>query len=114
MGKRKTGSQPESSQTADEEIKISILVSSVYYFLEFVFIIAEGGCFRLVVMHNNKLLTYKAFKSVKAARAGFTRLYGSKVWKEGLKPNWSLFYHPAAKWLDERRKVIDKGIYRPH
>lgn len=65
----------------------------------------------MVVIHKKKLLTYKAYKTVKAARAAFSRLYGSKAWKEGLEPNWSIFYHPAAKWLDERREIIDKGIH---
>lgn len=43
MEERKTGRRPESSQTVDVETKISILISSIYYFLDFVFIIAEGG-----------------------------------------------------------------------
>jgi hypothetical protein len=111
MEKQKAGRRPKSSLSVDVETKISMLVSSIYYFLDFVYIIAEGGGFRLVVMHNKELLTYRTFKTLSAARRAFSRLYGAKVWKEGLKPNWSVFYHPAAKWLDERKKVIDKGIH---
>ncbi len=111
MEKRKKGHRSESPQSVDVESKISILISSIYYFLDFVFIIAEGGGFRLVVMHNKKLLTYRTYKTVKAARIAFFKLYGAKAWKEGLKPYWSVFYHPAAKWLAERREIIDKGIH---
>jgi len=110
MEKRKTVRRLESTQSVDGETKISILISSIYYFLDFVYIMAEGGCFRLVVMHNKQLLTYRTYKTLKAARAAFTRFYGAKAWKEGLKPNWSVFYQPAAKWLNERKEVIDKGI----
>lgn len=110
MEKRKTGRRSKSSLSVDLEAKISMLVSSIYYFLDFVYIIAEGGRFRLVVMHNKQLLTYRTYRTLRGARAAFSRLYGAKAWKEGLKPNWSVFYHPAAKWLAERRQVIDKGI----
>ncbi|MDQ1350150.1 MAG: hypothetical protein QG657_451 [Acidobacteriota bacterium] len=111
MEKQKAGRRPKSSLSVDIETKISMLVSSIYYFLDFVYIIAEGERFRLVVMHNKKLLTYRTYKTLSAARGAFSRLYGAKAWKEGLKPNWSVFYHPAAKWLNERKKVIDKGIH---
>jgi hypothetical protein len=110
MEKRKTVRRLEATQSVAGETKISILISSIYYFLDFVFIITEGGCFRLVVIHNKKLLTNRAYKSVKAARAAFTRLYDEKAWKEDIKPNWSVFYRPDAKWLNERREVMNKGI----
>jgi hypothetical protein len=112
MEKHKKGQQSQFSEIIDVDKEISILISSIYYFLDFVYIVAEEGCFRLVVMHNKKLLTYKTYKSVKDARIAFSKLYGAKIWKAGLKPNWSIFYHPAAKWLDERREVIKKGIVR--
>lgn len=111
MGKGKMEHKPESSQTVDIEVKISILISSIYYFLDFVFIISEGGCFRLVVMHNKQLITYRTYKSVKAAKIAFSRLFAAKAWKEGIKPNWSVFYHPAVEWLKERREIINKGIH---
>lgn len=110
MEKRETGPGTESSQAIDLDTKISILISSIYYFLDFVFIISEGGCFRLVVMHNKQLITYRTYKTVKAAKIAFSRLFGSKAWKEGLKPNWSIFYHPAAEWLNERKEIINKFI----
>ena len=108
MGKRKPARRPVSLQTKVDSTKISILISSVYYFLDFVFIMAERDCFRLVVIHNRRLLTYKKYKTVKSAKIGFSRLYSHKAWKEGLKPNWSVFYNPTTEWLDERREIIKK------
>lgn len=110
LGERKTKHRTESSQAIDLDTKISILISSIYYFLDFVFIISEENCFRLVVMHNKQLITNRTYKTVKAAKIAFSRLYGSKAWKEGLKPNWSVFYHPAVEWLNERKEIINKSF----
>lgn len=108
MEKRKPAQRSVSVQTNEQGTKISILISSVYYFLDFVFIMAERNCFRLVVIHNRQLLTYKKYETVKGAKIGFSRLYSYKVWKGGIKPNWSVFYNPTTEWLDERREIITK------
>ena len=92
----------------EDKIKISILISSVYYFLDYVFIMSEGDGFWLVVIHNKQCLTYKKYKTIKGARIAFTRYYNSKVWKAGIKPNWSVFYCPTVDWLEERREIISK------
>ncbi|MCU0288486.1 MAG: hypothetical protein MUF15_19085 [Acidobacteria bacterium] len=103
-------SKPESSKAIDEDAKISILISSIYYFLDFVFIIWEVEGFRLVVMHNKQLITYRVYKTVKAAKIAFSRIYGSKAWRKGIKPSWSVFYHPGMEWLNERKAIIKKAL----
>lgn len=87
-------------------MQISILTTSIYYFLDFVFIITDGTNYRLVVIHNGQLLTDKTYKTVKGAKIAFSRIYGYKVWNEKIKPNWSDFYNPTAEWLNERWKTI--------
>ncbi|MCP5106159.1 MAG: hypothetical protein GY950_22425 [bacterium] len=95
---------------AFEDLKISILISSIYFFLDFVFILSDGECLRLVVIHNKELLTFKKYKTVKGAKIGFYRQYRHKAWKGAIKPNWSVFYRPAAEWLRERWEVIGKYV----
>jgi len=87
-------------------VQISILVTSIYYFLDFAFIISDENNFRLVVIHNGQLLTDKTYKTVKGAKIAFSRIYGYKVWSEKIKPNWSDFYNPTAEWLNDRLKTI--------
>lgn len=87
-------------------MQISILVTSIYYFLDFAFIISDENNFRLVVIHNGQLLTDKTYKTVKGAKIAFFRIYGYKVWSEKIKPNWSDFYNPTAEWLNDQLKTI--------
>lgn len=101
-----TGGSDNEQKSSFAEVQISILTTSIYYFLDFAFIISDGNCYRLVVIHNSQLLTDNTYKTLKGAKIAFSRIYGYKVWHERIKPNWSDFYNPTNEWLDERWKVI--------
>ncbi len=88
------------------EVQISILTTSIYYFLDFAFIISDGKRYRLVVIHNSQVLTDSTYKTVKGAKIAFSRIYNYKAWNERIKPNWSDFYNPTVEWLNERWKTI--------
>ena len=96
-----------------EKIKISTLVTSIYYSLDFVFIIFDGSNFHLVVIHKDQLLTYSTYDSVKGAKIAFSRLYSYKVWNDGIKPDWSSFYNPTPDWLNEQWKILKKVLPAP-
>jgi hypothetical protein len=89
----------ELCQDEETKTKISRLINSIYYFIEFVFIIAENEGYRLVVIHQGELLTNQIYKTAKGARIAFLKFWGYRAWKEGVKPKWSIFYPPDAKWL---------------
>ena len=88
----------------EADVEISLLTNSIYYFLQCVFIIKEGEEFRLVVIHNNRVRTDKQFDSLRGARIAFTKLYDELAWEENVKAQWSHFYPPDAKWLEDKVK----------
>jgi hypothetical protein len=88
--------------------KMSRLINSIYYFIEFVFIIVENEGYRLVSMHQGKLLTNQIYKTAKGARIAFLKFWNYRAWKEGVKPKWSVFYPPDAKWLKKIMEQIAK------
>ena len=88
-------------------VKVSLLINSIYYFIESVFIMAVKDGYRLVVMHRGRLLTDRTYKSVKGARIAFLKLYGYKAWREGARAEWSIFYPPEPQWLNKKFQGLD-------
>ena len=81
---------------------ISLLINSVYYFIECVFILSLCDGYRLVALHNGRVLTDASYESLKGARIAFTKLYSDKAWRRGTKAQWSHFYDPDLRWLEEK------------
>jgi hypothetical protein len=92
----------ELRQQKEETVRISLLINSVYYFIESVFIAETSAGYRLSVTHHGAVLTDEIYKTLKGARIGFTKRYGHKAWEEGVKPHWTPFYPPEKKWLKEK------------
>jgi len=82
-------------------IEISLLVNSLYYFLEIVFIAVVKEGYRLVVIRESKLLTDEIYKTIKDARKAFLKRYSKYAWRDSVKPYWSLFYPPIKGWLNK-------------
>ncbi len=83
-----------------EQYKISVLQNSLYYFLQHVFIITANDDSRLVVIHNNRLLTDCHYKTLKGARIAFQKKYQNKPWKNGVKAEWSYFKQGACAFCN--------------
>ena len=83
--------------------EISILINSIFYFIGNVFILTGEGNYRLVANHNGKLLMDKPYKTLRGAKIAFSRKFSRRGWRKGLKAQWSLFYEPDAKWLNQRK-----------
>lgn len=83
-------------------IKLYRLVNNGYFFLRYVFILAEDDDYRLVVIHDNKLLTDRHYKSLSIAKSAFARMYNRKAWKKGVKPEWGSFFPPGAGWIKDK------------
>jgi len=101
------GKKREKAVPFEAGVQIILLTNSVYYFLEFVFILIEKGTFRLVVLHKNRPLTDYRYKSLKGAKIAFTKYYGKKRWRENVEPDWTCAYHPEAAWLGDKLKKIE-------
>jgi len=97
---KQTGAQEKNPMT------ISMLINSVYYFIECVFILDLHDHYRLVALHNGKVLTDASYETSRGARIAFARLYGDKAWSEEIKAQWSHFYDPDTCWLEKKTKDI--------
>lgn len=98
---RQEGGQQEKAQS------MSLLINSIYYFIECVFILSLPNRYRLVVLHHGRVLTDACYETLRGARIAFSKLYSHKAWREGVKAQWSHFYDPDSEWLGE--KIKDPG-----
>ena len=96
---------PVESQNNKIERKTRLyrLVNNGYFFLRYFFIVENDGDYRLVVIHDNHLLTDRLYKSLSNAKSAFARMYKRKAWKKGVKAEWSIFFPPGAGWI--RNKI---------
>jgi hypothetical protein len=107
-------SHPQSGLKAEAgDVLISVLMNSVYYFLEHAFIIAEKNQdrYRLLVFHNKEVLTDQTYKTLRAARVAFFRFFRYKAYDYKFsKPEWTPLYHPEQEWLDAQYKICDPSF----
>ncbi|MCK4764248.1 MAG: hypothetical protein KAW12_18765 [Candidatus Aminicenantes bacterium] len=90
-----------SMKTEAEKIgKISILHNSYKYFIQHALVIQHGECYRLLVIHECKILADQYHKTCRDARIAFMRLFGQRRWKETVKPHWSPLYEPGIECLN--------------
>lgn len=83
-----------------DDSKISVLLNPVWYFIESVLIIRQGGKYRLLAIHNGRILMDAVYDSERGAKIAFAKSFGSKAFKKGLKAEWSSFYNPEKVFLD--------------
>ena len=85
---------------------ISRLINDVLYFFDFVLIILENKRFRLPVIHKNRILFDKHFKTPRGARIAFEKLFNEKkVILE--KAEWSPLYKPEPGKKDVQGRDMD-------
>jgi len=101
--KKSTGTRLTGEKERENIVKVSHLQNSIYYFLQGVSIVQQDSGYRLLVVHQGRLLDDTIYKTVKGAHIGFSRRYKYKLWDKGVEPKWSPFYTPEEKVL--RRDV---------
>jgi hypothetical protein len=89
--------------------EISRLNNSIYYFLQYVFIMVVENGFNLRVIHNNRLELDKVFKSLRGAKMAFTKLFKEKAWKN-VQAEWSPFYDPDKYWIVEKNQIVLRAM----
>jgi hypothetical protein len=89
-----------------QDVEISVLINSIFFFLSYVFIMRIDGQYRLLVLLNNKLLYQGVYNTGKGAKIAFSRLYQDKAWKK-VKAQWTHFYPPEGSWLDEKLQIVE-------
>ena len=110
MNRIKTYTQYETAaKRTEKRVTVSVLLNSVYYFLQHVFIIVSDYDYRLVVLHNDKVLTDQHYKTKKGAKIAFYRFYKNNIWRKGIKPDWSHCYHADSQWMNEMFEILNRG-----
>jgi hypothetical protein len=102
------GQQQTTQQTPDPvtEPTISILINSIHYFIECVYILRSKNKYRLVVLQHSRVLLDKEYPTANGGRIAFARLFKYKAWDETIKAKWSHFYDPEKEWLDEKCRPL--------
>ena len=102
--------QQQTSQQAPNpvtETTISILINSIYYFIDCVFILRSQNKYRLVVLQHSRVLLDQDYHSERGCRIAFARLFKEKAWDETIKAEWSHFYDPDKEWLQEKCRPLE-------
>jgi len=108
--KEYTSSEKEKEAEGLKENTLVILINSVYYFLECVYIIKKNSGYQLIAIHNGRVLTYRNYSSLKGAKIAFHNLYRSKAWQMGVKAKWTHPYPPNCHWLEEKDEFINQSM----
>ncbi|MCK4762977.1 MAG: hypothetical protein KAW12_12340, partial [Candidatus Aminicenantes bacterium] len=75
--------------------KISFLHNSYKYFIQHALVIQHGESYRLLVIHECKILADQYYKTCRGARIAFTRIFLHRRWKETVVLHWSSLYEPG-------------------
>ncbi len=89
-----------------EKPMISMLINAIHYFIECVFILQSKDKFRLVVLHQSKVLYDKYYPTERGCRIAFGKFFKDKAWSEEIKADWSHFYDPDKRWLEKKCKCL--------
>ncbi|MCP4215959.1 MAG: hypothetical protein GY765_15000 [bacterium] len=89
-------------QEKEKPLRISLLINALYYFIESVLIVEDKGKFRLIAIHRGRLLADQSYSTAKGAKIAFLKFFSYKAWREGTRAEWTSFYPPESKWLDEK------------
>jgi hypothetical protein len=90
---------------------ISMLINSVHYFINFVFILQSNDKFRLVALHHGKVLCDKCYNTARGCRIAFDKMYKDNALAEEIKAKWSHFYYPDKRWLGKKQRYLEKKIF---
>ena len=71
----------------------AFLENAYKYQIRTAVILSYGDRYRLLVIHEHRLLADRYYTTLKGARIGFLRLFGHKAWKKHDEPEWSSFEH---------------------
>jgi hypothetical protein len=106
---------PEQNQQQDiqqelnteEKPVISRLINSVYFFIDCVYILKSKDKYRLVALHHRRVLCDKYYSTERGCRIAFQKMFKDKAWSEEEKADWSPFYDPDKRWLEEKQSHLE-------
>jgi hypothetical protein len=94
----------------DRQIKISILLNAIHYFLDCVFIIHSYRRYRLLVLNSDNIIVDQHYTSLKGAKIAFHQIYRSQACIKGTKAVWDE-YIPEQWWIKKKMKILEKKLF---
>jgi hypothetical protein len=88
--------------------KISLLVNSFLFFLDTVFILYEKDDFRLIVLHDYKVLADKFFPTLEEAKQSFLNNFKYKAYEKYSTPCWWDDHMVENEWVKNHLKKIKR------
>jgi hypothetical protein len=91
---------------------ISLLINSLYFFIESVFIVIGEDNYRLIAIHRDQLIADQNHKTLRGAKVSFARSFRPHLWQKKLTPQWSQLYPPDNDWLENKWNIVSEGKQR--
>jgi len=95
-------------QQSKNEVKISRLLNSIYYFLDYVFIIITEKDYRLVILHHDQVIMDVHYNTLRGAKIAFAKYFGERAWTEEVQSQWTHTYPPDNDWISEKLEILEK------
>ena len=86
---------------AEEKREISRLYNSIYYFIQYAYIVKFNESYRLIAYHQGHILCDQVYANLRDAKIAFSKLFHRKAWAENVKPQWTYFYIPGPEWMEK-------------
>jgi len=86
----------------EDEMAISRMINSFFYFFKFIFILKESREYRLIMIQDSYKIIDLKYKTIKGAKIACSKLLIHKTGNTKMKPEWSGLYHPDEKWLQDK------------
>ncbi|UCH95115.1 MAG: hypothetical protein JSV88_33370 [Candidatus Aminicenantes bacterium] len=94
----------------NQKVVISRLKNSVYFSIGtcFIMTMTEEECFRLLAIHEKKVLADRNFKTLRGAKIHFMKKFKNQAWREDVAAEWTFFYQPDLDWIEEMLSIAEK------
>jgi hydroxymethylpyrimidine pyrophosphatase-like HAD family hydrolase len=102
---RMSGLQLLSDVEAKKRKKITFMINSGRYLLNYVMVVFEDLGYRLVVNRSGDIITDKIYETLKGAKIAFLKFHHFLAHNEEVKPIWSHVYVPEEEWLREKLQL---------
>lgn len=92
------------------QVIISRLVNSFLYSIRTCFIMKnpEEESFRLLAIHEKRILADKSFRTVRGAKIFFFKKFKNRAWRKDVDAEWSYFYPPDLDWIEKMLSNAEK------
>jgi hypothetical protein len=93
-----------------DKVFISRLTNSIYYSVGTCFIMTmTDEAYRLLAIHEKKVLAYRNYTTLRGARISFSRQFKNLAWRDDVVSEWSHFYPPDRDWIENMLSIAEKG-----